>query len=213
MHRQHLFTDFIPLLGIQDKLESGGITILDVGCGNGMHAALMAERYPNSKFVGIDLSEKAIEQAKMRRKESNGEAMPNLEFRIMDAGKMDPTWTNSFDVVLIFDSCHDQMRPDLCLKEVHRVLKPGCRFVMLEVKGTSSIYKDRQLLGARGCLGYSSSLLHCLPVASNSPDALGLGSAWGQVKAESMLKEAGFTKTDVVDIPSMPTNIVYISYK
>ena len=32
-----------------------------------MHAALMAERYPNSKFVGIDLSEKAIGQAKMRR--------------------------------------------------------------------------------------------------------------------------------------------------
>ena len=31
----------------------------------------------------------------------------------MDGSKLDDSWTSKFDLVTIFDACHDQMRPDL----------------------------------------------------------------------------------------------------
>ncbi|PAV80347.1 hypothetical protein WR25_20638 isoform C [Diploscapter pachys] len=225
----HLIRDVIPLIAVQvhllliytkkifykfqESLEAGGLRILDVGCGNGSHMSLMAEKYPRSQFTGIDIAEAAIQKAKSRRNESTGAAFENLEFQVMGASQMDSSWTDSFDLVLIFDACHDQMRPDLCLREIHRVLKSDGRFAMLEITGTSSIYKDKQMFGQAAITPYSFSVLHCLPIASNSEDALGLGTAWGQVRAESMLREAGFSKVDVVETPFFPLNVLYISYK
>ncbi|PAV78196.1 hypothetical protein WR25_25724 [Diploscapter pachys] len=209
----HLIRDVIPLIAVQERLEAGGLRILDVGCGNGSHMSLMAEKYPKCQFIGIDIAEAAIQEAKSRRNESTGAAFDNLEFQVMDASQMNSSWIDSFDLVLIFDACHDQMRPDLCLREIHRVLKSDGRFAMLEIKGTSSIYKDKQMFGQAAITPYSLSVLHCLPIASNSEDALGLGTAWGQVRAESMLREAGFSKVDIVETPFFPLNVLYISYK
>lgn len=51
----------------QERLEAGGLRILDVGCGNGSHMSLMAEKYPKCQFIGIDIAEAAIQEAKSRR--------------------------------------------------------------------------------------------------------------------------------------------------
>ncbi|PIO52626.1 hypothetical protein TELCIR_26066 [Teladorsagia circumcincta] len=93
----------------------------------------------------------------------------NLAFIQMNAGEMDEDWTEKYDVVTIFDACHDQMRPDLCLKEIYRVLKREGVFGMLEVKGTSNVFTDLKELGIRAATPYSCSVFHCLPVGSNSP--------------------------------------------
>ncbi|KHJ74883.1 hypothetical protein OESDEN_25501, partial [Oesophagostomum dentatum] len=86
----------------------------------------------------------------------------------MDGAKLDDDWSDKYDWVTIFDAAHDQMRPDLCLKEIYRVLKPGGIFSMVEVDGTSNIYKDKQELGDAAALQYADSLFHCLPLGSNS---------------------------------------------
>ena len=41
-------------------------TILDIGCGSGIHAAIMASKYPSwsANWFGIDLSSKAVETAR-----------------------------------------------------------------------------------------------------------------------------------------------------
>lgn len=57
------------------------------------------------------------------RKESNGESFTNLEFHVMDAGNLSPNWTGEFDLALIFDACHDQMRPDLVIGRA-KILNP-----------------------------------------------------------------------------------------
>lgn len=214
LHKKHLISDFVPALGpdIKDRLEQGGMVCLDVGCGNGFHAALLAENFPKSNFSGIDVTLEALHLANQQRRE-NGEAFNNLVFIQMDASKMEADWTDRFDVVTIFDACHDQMRPDLCLKEIHRVLKPGGVFGMLEERGSSNVFIDRKEMGVLAAQEYGCSMFHCLPVGSNSPDALGLGAMWGEKRALKLLEEAGFTNVSVVTTPNFLINVLYVCKK
>ncbi|EYC04221.1 hypothetical protein Y032_0089g2292 [Ancylostoma ceylanicum] len=214
VHKKHLIPDLIPAFGsnIKERLEQGGMMCLDVGCGKGFHAAFLAKHFPKSNFTGIDITLEAVHLANQQRKD-NGGTFDNLAFIQMDGAKMDPDWTEKFDLVTIFDACHDQMRPDLCLKEIHRVLKPGGVFGMVEVKGHSNIFKNKQEYGPRAAMMYGASTFVCLPVASNSADALGLGAMWGQELALKMLKEAGFTNAHIVPTPFYETSTLYLSTK
>ncbi|ULT87083.1 hypothetical protein L3Y34_006682 [Caenorhabditis briggsae] len=116
LHEKHVIPDMIPAIGygIAEKLEAGGLRVLDVGCGNGFHSSLLAEKYPTTQFVGLDIGSDAIQKAK-ERKTKTGTLFKNLEFVECDAGKMPVNWTGSFDLVLIFYACRDQCRPDLCI--------------------------------------------------------------------------------------------------
>src|SRR5919205_2668347 len=57
-------TDHIlPLVpGLAERLDSG-IDVLDAGCGSGRALNLLARTFPNSSFVGYDISEEAIAHA------------------------------------------------------------------------------------------------------------------------------------------------------
>lgn len=116
VHEKHIIPDLVPAIGngIKEKLEAGGIRVLDVGCGGGFHSGLLAEHYPKSQFVGLDITEKAIKAARLKKK-SDGTDFENLEFVVADAAIMPSSWTDSFDLVILFGSCHDQMRPDLVI--------------------------------------------------------------------------------------------------
>ncbi len=46
-------------------------SILDVGCGGGYFTRKLADRYPNTDVVGIDISREAIEHAKKSHKKCN----------------------------------------------------------------------------------------------------------------------------------------------
>ena len=53
----------LPLVpGLTERLEAG-IDVLDVGSGSGRALNLMASAFPNSRFVGYDLSEEAVARA------------------------------------------------------------------------------------------------------------------------------------------------------
>ncbi|KAK5967235.1 Methyltransferase domain protein [Trichostrongylus colubriformis] len=171
-----------------------------------------AETFPKSNFTGIDVTLEAVHMANQKRKD-NGKMFDNLAFIQMNAAEMDPDWTENYDVVTIIDACHDQTRPDKCLKEIHRVLKRGGVFGMLEVKGTSNVFTDRKEMGPLAAGVYGCSLFHCLPVGSNSPDALALGAMFGERRAMKLLQEAGFSDITVVPTPFYPFNTLYLCKK
>ena len=58
----------------------------------------------------MDITESAIQQAEEQKKKKN---FSNVEFVCLDAKELKPEWIEKFDLVLIFDACHDQCRPDL----------------------------------------------------------------------------------------------------
>src|SRR3954454_23808187 len=60
----NLLGSWIPALdGVQAKLESGA-TVADVGCGHAASTIIMAQAFPNSRFVGIDSHAPSIEYAR-----------------------------------------------------------------------------------------------------------------------------------------------------
>lgn len=209
--KKHLISDVLPLVGVAEKLEKGEAWVLDVGCGRGMHMAEIASHFPNSLFVGIDFSLDAVVGASRRIEQAN-EGLQNLSYFQMDAQKLKKEWNEKFDWVTIFNACHDQTRPDISLKEIHRVLKKDGVFSMLEVDGTGNVYKDKQD-NEMATLFYGSSLFGCLPVGSNAPDALALGTMWGREKAQNLLKEAGFEKIEVHPLSFMKGNVLYVCRK
>lgn len=92
-------------------------TVLDYGCGNGVHSA-----YPilagAKKVVGIDLSEKSLEIAKGKMQEEG--FSDKVEFRVMDCEKLEFS-PDSFDV--IFDGgTFSSLDLTAALPELARVL-------------------------------------------------------------------------------------------
>ena len=53
-YRNFLLTEWLPALdGVVAKLEAGAL-VADIGCGHGASTILMAQAFPNSRFVAID---------------------------------------------------------------------------------------------------------------------------------------------------------------
>lgn len=107
----------------------GGDSVLDLGCGTGTLAILMAERVgPEGRVVGIDLSPRMLATA--RRKGSGS----NLTFREANAEAL-PYPDASFDVVTATYTLHEMPRQARAnaLRECRRVLKPEGRLVVVDV--------------------------------------------------------------------------------
>jgi SAM-dependent methyltransferase len=102
-----------------------GARILDVPCGQGRHAHLLAEA--GYEVDGLDYSKPLIDLARKR-----GEG-PTLNYVVGDMRKLSARWSGRFDAVInlftsfgFFDDPADDART---IREFARVLKPGGTFV------------------------------------------------------------------------------------
>ncbi|CAJ0953814.1 unnamed protein product, partial [Mesorhabditis belari] len=211
LYGKFLISRILPDVGkeIVDQMKSPGLLSLDVGCGSGFHSILMAQNFPSSTFTGIDISSSAIETAKNESRRLN---LTNTEFHECNAEALPENWSEKFDFITIFDACHDQMRPDKSLQEIYRVLKKEGIFAMVEIDGTGNTMEDKKRDPEKACLYYGSSLFHCLPVGSNSSDALALGSMWGRKRAHHLLESVGFTNIQCKSLDYI-SNCLYLCTK
>jgi 2-polyprenyl-3-methyl-5-hydroxy-6-metoxy-1,4-benzoquinol methylase len=182
-----LETHILPLVpGLTDRLE-GGIRVLDAGCGRGRILNRLAELYPQSKFIGMDLSQEAIAYAAA---EAAKAGLTNLDFRAVDLSTFDETAdANSFDLITTFDAIHDQAQPLNVLRGIHRALKPDGVYLMQDISGTSHLEMDVD--HPIGTFLYTVSCMHCMTV-SLAQGGEGLGAMWGEEKTRDYLSRAGF---------------------
>jgi len=113
-----------------DFAGARGLRLLEIGCGLGTDGAQFATA--GADYIGIDLTEAAIELAKKKFELANLKG----EFRVADAENLDFP-DNSFDLVYSHGVLHHT--PDIAraVREIHRVLKPGGRaIVMLYHRGS-----------------------------------------------------------------------------
>jgi 2-polyprenyl-3-methyl-5-hydroxy-6-metoxy-1,4-benzoquinol methylase len=186
-----LETHILPLVaGLTDRLAKG-LRMLDVGCGQGRIITRLAELFPASHFVGMDLSIEAISTAKA---EAAARGLSNVEFVSIDLSDFDKIATpESYDFITTFDAVHDQARPLAVLTGIFRSLRPGGVYLMQEIKGSSHV--DRNIGLPLGTLLYAISCMHCMTV-SLAQGGEGLGAMWGEEKARDYLRRAGFRSVE-----------------
>jgi SAM-dependent methyltransferase len=165
----------------------------------------MAAAFPASRFVGYDLLPEQIQAATA---EANDRQLSNASFEVKDVSML--TQRKHFDLVMAFDTVHDQARPASLLNQVAAALKPGGRFLMWDVAASSHLHKNVDHL--LGPFLYGVSCMHCMTV-SLSQDGEGLGAMWGQEKAEQMLADAGLIDLQVCRIEEDPVNCCYVATK
>jgi 2-polyprenyl-3-methyl-5-hydroxy-6-metoxy-1,4-benzoquinol methylase len=182
-----LETHILPLVPELTGRLANGIRVLDVGCGRGCIMNRLAELYPRSTFVGMDLSRDAIAFA---RGEASTKRLHNVEFVAVDLSDFDETAEpESFDVITTFDAIHDQAKPQKVLRGIYRALKPDGTYLMQDISGTSHVHEDIQ--HPIGTFLYTVSCMHCMTV-SLAQGGEGLGAMWGEEKTREYLQRAGF---------------------
>ncbi|MFO7876864.1 MAG: class I SAM-dependent methyltransferase [Desulfovermiculus sp.] len=210
-HRQTLVDSFLPSVDngkLVDLLQTG-IQVCDVGCGRGTAVLLMAQAFPASRFVGLDIDAQSIESA---RKEVEKLDLVNSRFVQQDAAAVEEVaeWQDLFDYVTAFDAIHDQTHPLQALRGIRAMLKPGGLLSMVDIAASSHLADNVD--HPMGPFLYTVSLMHCLPVGLVNNGA-GLGMMWGRKKATAMLEEAGFADISVREIPDDPFNLHFEAWK
>jgi 2-polyprenyl-3-methyl-5-hydroxy-6-metoxy-1,4-benzoquinol methylase len=198
----------LPLVpGLTARL-SAGIRVLDVGCGSGRVMNRLAELYPNSRFLGLDLSVEAISIAKA---ESSSRHLRNSDFGVRDLSDFDVTADKeAYAFITTFDAVHDQPQPLKVLKGIHRALQPDGVYLMQDIKASSFVHQN--LDHPLGTFLYTVSAMHCMTV-SLAQGGEGLGAMWGEEKTREYLTTAGFSSIETHELSHDPMNNWYVVRK
>jgi ubiquinone/menaquinone biosynthesis C-methylase UbiE len=188
----HRYTKEWHIPEAADFAATRGLRVLEIGCGMGTDGAQFAQA--GAHYTGIDLTEAAIELARKRFELSGLQG----EFRVADAEDLDFA-DDSFDRVYSHGVLHHT--PDIAraIAEIHRVLKPGGRaMVMLYHRGSYNYRVGIRVLRRAGARLLKSEggirLIHRLtgePVESLREHAeLLTGKNNGEVSSDEFLSQS-----------------------
>ncbi|HYB61465.1 MAG TPA: class I SAM-dependent methyltransferase [Methylomirabilota bacterium] len=93
--------------------------VLDIGCGAGWLARLLAERVPEGRVVGVDVSDEMIRRSRRRLA-----ATENVMF-VLGAADEIPWDANFFTKAISIESAYYWPNPPRGLREIARVLREG----------------------------------------------------------------------------------------
>ena len=112
LYHSRVVTEMLSGIKFRDGRHSD--KVLDVGCGIGF----VSQLYPNFDITGIDISKEMLKQNHYVWKEASAE---NIPFN-----------NDTFDFVVCRSLLHHLEHPDIGLREMVRVLKPGGTWVCWE---------------------------------------------------------------------------------
>jgi ubiquinone/menaquinone biosynthesis C-methylase UbiE len=115
----NIYRDYVNTPAFLEMLpDVAGLRGLDIGCGEGHEARLLADR--GAKMTAIDIAPNFIAAAReMEAAEPRG-----IDYRIADAYAL-PFDDGTFDFAVACMSLMDMPDPAPALREAHRVLRPG----------------------------------------------------------------------------------------
>jgi ubiquinone/menaquinone biosynthesis C-methylase UbiE len=104
---------------------TSGLTILDLGCGDGNTAIPAAKLHAN--VVGVDIASNLVDAGNARAKK---EGLSNCSFQVGDATNLNELKNESFDLSISMFGAMFAPRPFDVAKEMVRVTRKGGRIVM-----------------------------------------------------------------------------------
>jgi 2-polyprenyl-3-methyl-5-hydroxy-6-metoxy-1,4-benzoquinol methylase len=175
------------------RLAAGG-RALDVGCGSGAVCGALARAFPSAQIIGIDPDAESIRRAR-------ADAPPNAKFEVSETSKFKSA---GFDLVTLCDVLHDLAEPLQTLREIRALLKPDGTFFIVEPRAADRLEDNRNPVAATF---YGFSVFHCMTqsLARGGP---GLGTCLGPAATEALVRQAGYTRFQRLDIKSL-TNLFY----
>ena len=154
-----VYYSYAGKLRLRDRLLDGipwrgDEAVLDMGCGRGLMLLGAAKRLTTGKATGIDLwqgEDLAGNTPEATRANAEAEGVSaRVEIQTGDARRL-PFADGSFDVVVSNAALHNIYNPDerrTAVREIARVLKPGGRVLIADVRHTAE-YAD--VLRQSGC--------------------------------------------------------------
>lgn len=172
---------------ITDRLDAGG-SVADVGCGSGAAVIAVAEAFPASTVVGVDISAASIERATSRDLPANAEFVVGRSDEIVRRGP--------FDLVMALDVIHDLTDPVSVLADIGRSLTDGGALLIMEPRIDDRLEAN---IDAHATVLYGISTLHCM-TQSLAHGGAGIGAAAGPATMRQLCIEAGFTSFEELPI-------------
>ena len=179
----NLVSSWLPALeGVVAKLRKGA-SVADVGCGLGASTILMAQAFPEAKFVGFDSHEGSIRAARERARAAGVDG--RVRFEVARATDYPGT---GYDLVAHFDCLHDMADPIGAARHVRETLAPGGAWMIVEPFAGDRVEEN---LNPVGRVFYGASTMLCVPtsLAGQGP---ALGAQAGEARLREVVQAAGF---------------------
>ena len=197
-YKHNLVQAWIPSLdGVEAKLKAG-VKVADIGCGHAVSTILMAEAYPNSQFVGIDIHQASIDHATQAAKERG---ISNISFEVGDATQVDKT---GFEFVACFDCLHDMGDPAAVAGQIKGMLTPTGSWMIVEPFANDNLVDN---LNPVGSTYYGFSTMVCVPSSLSQPNGKALGAQAGETRVKNEVLAGGFSNFRRAS--ETPFNLIY----
>jgi 2-polyprenyl-3-methyl-5-hydroxy-6-metoxy-1,4-benzoquinol methylase len=189
---------WLPALdGVVEKL-SAGAKVADIGCGHGASTILMANAFPQSRFVGSDYHEGSIAAA--RTAADRAGVADRVSFEVSSAKDFGG---GPFDLVCVFDALHDMGDPAGAARHVREQLADDGTWMVVEPLAGDAVEDN---LNPIGRIFYGGSTMLCTPASLSQEVGLALGAQAGEQRLTEVLNEGGFSR--VRRAAETPFNIV-----
>jgi len=194
------------IAGMSDRMTKG-VTIVDIGCGAGVAAEVIAEAYPNSRVIGVDPSEHAMEAAAARGRAAG---LSNLEFRTGSFDSLDDLRDEGIvvDLLLTLDVIHDLPRPGAAVRSARSCLADDGVWLVADIRAAGPLEDNRNMPMLP--LMYGMSILYCMSSAMSEPGGAGLGTMGLTPEVlREMADAAGFASFDTREFDADMMNRYY----
>ena len=189
--------------GATDRLASGGARIVDVGCGAGVAARLMASSFPAATVIGIDPSEQAIAAARSGARTAGLKNLSYEQGTFDDLDRFGPA-----DLLVTLDVLHDLPRPRGAVAAARNNLAEDGWWLVADIKGRGDLEANRKIPVLPYM--YAMSVFYCMSSALSEPGGEGLGTlGLHPQRLEEMVRSGGFTRFTRHEVDLDPTNWYY----
>jgi len=109
-------------------------SLMDIGCGPGYLAAYISRGYTGLRVIGLDISP---EMLRIAQNNWPPDSYSNIEYITGDVEQL-PVMDNAVDCVVSSVSLHHWLDAPKAFGEINRILKPGGRFIIFDLRRDSS---------------------------------------------------------------------------
>jgi SAM-dependent methyltransferase len=189
LYRTSLVSEWLPALdGVVERLTTGA-RVLDVGCGLGSSARLIAAAFPHSTVLGIDPHAGSIRAAE-RAAAEHGLA-DRVRFAVGTAVDYP---VRDWDLICFFDALHDMGDPVGAARYARSAVAADGTVLFVEPAAGDRVEDN---LHPIGLAYYTASTALCVPGSLAQHGGAALGALAGGQRLTAVLTEAGFSRVRI----------------